>query len=435
MRSISSSETASAVRSSSFVVFGDECPAIRCACSSVPPFDRYAVMPVARNVWQHVDAGSPAADARRLNHGQHGPAPERPPAQTAGPVDALKQRRLHVLDAAGRRRDTPRPPPRPGGGPARPWRLPPFSCSRSHPRSPLPEVVLPPHPPCRTHPSRSCTPSRSAAPDPVSPTRVPVSIRSRSAPQSRPGVTHRRRAPSSRTCFGPPHRTRPGFTGQHLVDDQPVAERPDRGQVLLRPSARTPDASGCRPPRGAARSPAAPGRSSAPAPRQRTAPHAPPRTRPANRSRLAIAAARDAPGTASDRHAGPASTITAEQTPPGRARTPGARADAPRRPATGGQRLATSRPLPLADDRLEALVVDASAALTSSARTTFISCASFAPARPRTTSRRPRRVSRSRSSPSSCRMASGMASNHRGLAGIRREPLTSRRTSRFARAA
>ena len=32
----------------------------------VPPLDRYAVIPVARNVWQHVDAGSPAAAARRL---------------------------------------------------------------------------------------------------------------------------------------------------------------------------------------------------------------------------------------------------------------------------------------------------------------------------------------------------------------------------------
>ena len=66
MRSISSSEILSAVRSYSFVVFGDTWPAIRWACSSVPPFDRYAVIPVARNVWQHVDAGSPAAAARRL---------------------------------------------------------------------------------------------------------------------------------------------------------------------------------------------------------------------------------------------------------------------------------------------------------------------------------------------------------------------------------
>ena len=31
-----------------------------------PPFDRYAVIPVARNVWQHVEVGSPAAAARRL---------------------------------------------------------------------------------------------------------------------------------------------------------------------------------------------------------------------------------------------------------------------------------------------------------------------------------------------------------------------------------
>ena len=31
-----------------------------------PPFDRYAVIPVARNVWQHVEGGSLAAVARRL---------------------------------------------------------------------------------------------------------------------------------------------------------------------------------------------------------------------------------------------------------------------------------------------------------------------------------------------------------------------------------
>ena len=42
-------------------------PAICWACSRVPPFDRYAVIPVARNVWQHVEAGSsPAPAARRL---------------------------------------------------------------------------------------------------------------------------------------------------------------------------------------------------------------------------------------------------------------------------------------------------------------------------------------------------------------------------------
>ena len=66
MRSISSSVTVSAVRSYSFVVLGDAWPAICCPCSSVPPFDRYAVRPVALNVCQHVDAGRPAAAARRL---------------------------------------------------------------------------------------------------------------------------------------------------------------------------------------------------------------------------------------------------------------------------------------------------------------------------------------------------------------------------------
>ena len=69
MRSISSTVTVSAVRSYSFVVFGDPCPAICWACSRVPPFDRYAVIPVARNVWQHVEGGSPAAAARRLIKG------------------------------------------------------------------------------------------------------------------------------------------------------------------------------------------------------------------------------------------------------------------------------------------------------------------------------------------------------------------------------
>ena len=43
----------------SFVVFGDACPAICWACSSVPPFARYAVIPVARNVWQQVEAEAP----------------------------------------------------------------------------------------------------------------------------------------------------------------------------------------------------------------------------------------------------------------------------------------------------------------------------------------------------------------------------------------
>ena len=36
------------------------------------------MIPVARNVWQHVDAGSPAADARRLIIASTAPASGRP---------------------------------------------------------------------------------------------------------------------------------------------------------------------------------------------------------------------------------------------------------------------------------------------------------------------------------------------------------------------
>ena len=36
------------------------CAAIACAYCSVPPFDKCAVMPVARNVWQAIGAAAPA---------------------------------------------------------------------------------------------------------------------------------------------------------------------------------------------------------------------------------------------------------------------------------------------------------------------------------------------------------------------------------------
>ena len=210
------------VRSYSFVVFGDACPAIRCACSSVPPFDRYAVMPVARNVWQHVDAGSPAAAARRLDHGQHGPARERPRAQLARPVDALKQRRLRVLAAAG--------------GEIRLDRLL-GSVVRRHvvplaallvqpqpPPLPLPKVNPAAASPPPRSPARSCTPARSAAPGPAAP--PPSPCRSgRGAPVSPPAGVSTGVAPFVTTCFGP--RTDTAGFGGHLVDDQPAAEHPD----------------------------------------------------------------------------------------------------------------------------------------------------------------------------------------------------------------
>ena len=102
MRSISSSVTVSAVRSYSFVVLGDAWPAICCACSSVPPFDRYAVMPVA---------GTCGARRRRqtrrrrtaLDHRQHHATRQRPAAQPARPIHALEQWCLRVLDTAATR--------------------------------------------------------------------------------------------------------------------------------------------------------------------------------------------------------------------------------------------------------------------------------------------------------------------------------------------
>ena len=56
--SISSKLIVSPVRSYSFVVLADSWAAILWACSSLPLQDRYAVIPVARKVWQQVDAGS-----------------------------------------------------------------------------------------------------------------------------------------------------------------------------------------------------------------------------------------------------------------------------------------------------------------------------------------------------------------------------------------
>ena len=62
-----------------------------------PPFGRYAVIPVARNVWQQVEGGSPATAARRLIIGQHHPPRQRPPPR---PVHALEQRLPPVLEPA-----------------------------------------------------------------------------------------------------------------------------------------------------------------------------------------------------------------------------------------------------------------------------------------------------------------------------------------------
>ena len=41
-------------------------PAICCACSRVRPFDKYAVIPIAWNVWRHVEGAGPRNPSRRL---------------------------------------------------------------------------------------------------------------------------------------------------------------------------------------------------------------------------------------------------------------------------------------------------------------------------------------------------------------------------------
>ena len=53
------------------VVRRDSWAAIAWAFSIVPPFSRYAVMPVARNVWQQVPTDRLADFARRFTQAEH----------------------------------------------------------------------------------------------------------------------------------------------------------------------------------------------------------------------------------------------------------------------------------------------------------------------------------------------------------------------------
>ena len=76
MRSISSSVTVSAVRSYSFVVLGDAWPAICWACSSVPPFDRYAVIGLFAGGGEILRLARPASRSSGFRmQGPSGPAP------------------------------------------------------------------------------------------------------------------------------------------------------------------------------------------------------------------------------------------------------------------------------------------------------------------------------------------------------------------------
>ena len=66
MRSISSTVIVSAVGRKASLCSATRAQRSAARASRVPRFDRYAVVPVARNVWQQVERGSPAAAARRL---------------------------------------------------------------------------------------------------------------------------------------------------------------------------------------------------------------------------------------------------------------------------------------------------------------------------------------------------------------------------------
>ena len=68
-----------------------------------------------------------------FDHRQHGPTPQRPPTQLPRPVHALKQGRPRVLEAPAATYASTASSARWWAGTS--WRFPPFSCSRSHPRS------------------------------------------------------------------------------------------------------------------------------------------------------------------------------------------------------------------------------------------------------------------------------------------------------------
>ena len=61
----------------------------------------YAVIPVARNVWHHVEGGKPRRRGAPLDHRQHEPPLERPARQPPPRrVHALEERDLRLLEPA-----------------------------------------------------------------------------------------------------------------------------------------------------------------------------------------------------------------------------------------------------------------------------------------------------------------------------------------------
>ena len=266
MRSISSSETVSAVR-----IVPLRRLRRRVAGDPLRVLQRPPVREIRRDARrpERVAARRRRQPRRRrppLDHRQHRPPPERPPAQPPRPVDALEQRRLRVLEAVGveiRLNRLRGPVVGRHGVP-----LPALLAQPQPASSPLPEVVLPPHPHRRAHPRETVDhhAQQRPVPQPHHRPRVdPVEERPRLRRRQ-----HRRRALRSRRASGPAP-PRPG--SRAAPGARPVSCRaPGSPPGAASPSARTPGASGCTQPRGAARSLAAPGR----APRTRPGTDPPP---------------------------------------------------------------------------------------------------------------------------------------------------------------
>ena len=207
MRSISSSETASAVRSYSFVVFGDACPATRCACSSVPPFDRYAVIPVARNVWQARRRRQPRRHRPPLDHRQHHPPPRRSTAQPPRTVHALEERRPGIVEAARGDVRLERLL-----GPVVGRHVVALAALLVQPQPAphaLPEVVLAPHPHRRAHPREAVDQDAQESPGPAAPPASPGRS-GRGAPASPPATAPGCLREGARSYAKPTPRCGPG---------------------------------------------------------------------------------------------------------------------------------------------------------------------------------------------------------------------------------
>ena len=176
------------------------------------------MIPVARNVWQQVDAGRSAAAARRLiiartrRRDSARPVSLRPAGSTLWKSAALPPR-------AEPPRDSHRGPRPPDGGPGRR-----DVCRPSREPEPtpalLPEVVLPPHPDRRAHPREAVEHHRDERP--VAQARERARVNRVEEPAGL-GQRHRRRRALRDHVLRPPD-GRGQVHREDMADDEPVAK-------------------------------------------------------------------------------------------------------------------------------------------------------------------------------------------------------------------